>query len=195
MKSTRLILPAASLLLALACGGGRQALTAPTVTSFSPASGPVGTLVTVTGSGYANGISSVSLGGVDVPSSSGTLLSDTQLTFLVPATAITGSIGVVTASGSASSATQFLVKPAITLLSTTTGSASAKTPITVTGSGLMGITQVLFGSVAATPTTQTANQIVVRVPASAPTGAITITFVVNPSYALPNLLSSFTVTP
>jgi hypothetical protein len=189
-----LALTVASLGLALGCGG-TQTVAAPTVTAFSPGSGPVNTVVTVTGSGYANGITSVSLGGVAVPSSSGSILSDTQITFPVPTAAVTGTITVVTAGGSASSATMFLVAPGITSLSAVTGSASGKTPITVTGTGLMGISQILFGTVAATPTTQTANQIVVPVPSTAPTGPLTVTFVVNPSYAMANLLSSFTVTP
>ena len=130
-----------------------------------------------------------------MPSASGNVVSDSALTFVVPAAAVTGAIAVTTPGGSASSATQFIVSPGILTLSPATGSASAGTPVTVNGTGLMGITQITFGTVVAVPTTQTATQIIVPVPATAPHGALTITFQVNPSYAMANILSSFTVTP
>ena len=186
-------LACASLGLLLGCGG-KTTENAPTVTGFSPAFGPVSTVITVTGSGYAIGVNGVTLGGVAVASNAGAVVSDTSLTFQVPSAAITGSIAVTTPGGTVSSATQFIVTPVINTLAPATGSAAAGTPVTINGSGLLGITQITFGSVTATPTVHTANQIVVPVPATAPVGALTITFQVNPSYAQANLLSSFTVT-
>jgi len=177
--------------LALACGGATTA-TEPTITSFTPASGVAGSTVTVTGSGFSSGIDSATLGSVAI--APGTIASDTRLSFTVPAAAVTGAITLTTPGGTAESPTEFIVAPAITGLSPRTGSAQAGTPVTVTGSGLMGITQIRFGTALATATSQTANQIVVPVPAGAAAGAVDLTFTVDPGYDLANLLSSFTVT-
>lgn len=168
--------------------------TVPTITGFTPASGVAGTTVTVTGTGFSSSIASVTLGGVTVPASTGDLVSATELTFPVPAAAVTGPIAIASAAGTAVSATDFKVAPSITTLSPVTGSASEGTPVTITGSGLLGISAIAFGSVEATPTTQTATEIIVPVPAGAPVGADTITFTVDPAYDLANLLSAFTVT-
>jgi C1A family cysteine protease len=91
---------------------------APTVTSFTPASGPVGTSVTVTGSGFT-GATAVSFNGIAAATFS--VASDTQITATVPAGATTGPIAVTTPGGSASSAASFtvtvpaVVSPTLTL--------------------------------------------------------------------------------
>jgi hypothetical protein len=186
-----------ALVLALGCSGSTTK-TAPTITGFSPASGPVGTTVTLTGTGFTNSVSAVTLGSVTVPSSTGTITSDTQLSFPVPGAAVTGAIEVTNSGGTATSATDFVVSPELTSWSTKTGSASNETTVTVAGSGLMGITLITFEgtttTVDATMTTQTANEIVFSVPATAPVGTDTVTFHINPDYSLANLLSTFTVT-
>ena len=72
---------------------------APVITSISPTSGPVGTLVTVTGSGFL-GSSVVTVGGV---SASFTVVSDTTITLTVPSTTPGGSVDIrVTNSGGTS---------------------------------------------------------------------------------------------
>jgi uncharacterized repeat protein (TIGR03803 family) len=73
----------------------------PTIKSISPTSGPVGTLVTITGTGVT-GATSVT---VDGKAASFTQVSSTEITVTVPATAKTGKITVTTAGGSASSKT------------------------------------------------------------------------------------------
>jgi hypothetical protein len=180
-----------TLALGLGCAG-TSSKTVPTLTSFSPSSGLVGTTITVTGTGFSSGVTAVTLGGVNVPD--GTTISDTSITFPVPSAAETGAILVTTKGGSVQSATEFIVTPAITSLSPVTGSASAGTPVTITGSGLLGIVSISFGGATATPTTHTANEIIVPVPLAAPVGTITITYQIDSSYNLDNLLSSFTVT-
>ena len=61
----------------------------PTITSFSPASGPVGTVVTISGTGFIGGVA-VSFNGV--ASSSFAFLSDTQVQATVPLGATTGPV-------------------------------------------------------------------------------------------------------
>jgi hypothetical protein len=183
--------------MTLGCSAS-TAKTAPTITGFSPTYGPVGTTVTVTGTGFSNSVSAVTLGSVTVPGSTGTISSDTQLSFPVPNAAETGAIAVTNPGGTATSGTDFIVSPEISSWSTRTGSASSETQVTVAGSGLMGITLITFKdsttAVNATMTTQTANEIVFSVPATAPVGTDTVTFQINPDYNLANLLSTFTVT-
>jgi hypothetical protein len=194
LRGARLGCAGLALGLLLGCGGTQSTTAAPTVTSFSPASGLVGSTITVTGTGFSNGMNSVYLGSVAIDSSTGNIASDTSLTFTVPSAAVTGPITLNGTGGTAVSATDFIVQPAITTVAPRTGSASAGTAVTITGSGLMGITKITFGSTEATITSQTANTIVTAVPAAAAAGVQEITFTVDSNYSLANLLSSFTVT-
>jgi hypothetical protein len=90
-------------------GSGQSAGTfrvVPRITSFGPGSGPAGTSVTITGSGFTD-VTSVKFHGVAAVAPS--VDSDHQITVQVPATATTGRITVTTAGGTALSATSFVV--------------------------------------------------------------------------------------
>ncbi len=76
----------------------------PSVTSFTPASGPVGTSVVITGSNFA-GVTAVKFNGADA---AGYIVdSATQITVSVPNTATTGPISVQTSFGTGVSASNF----------------------------------------------------------------------------------------
>lgn len=96
---------------------------APTISGFSPISGPYGSIVQVTGTGFT-GTTTVAFGGVvaffDVPS-------DTLLEAAVPSGATTGPIAVTTAEGTATSSTDFVV----------TGTTCVFDPMTATASVVM----------------------------------------------------------
>jgi uncharacterized repeat protein (TIGR03803 family) len=77
----------------------------PTITSFTPSSGPVGTSVTITGTGLKQ-TTKVTFSG---KSASFTVVSDTEVTATVPTGATTGKIIVTTKGGSVTSATSFTV--------------------------------------------------------------------------------------
>jgi uncharacterized repeat protein (TIGR03803 family) len=77
----------------------------PVLTSFQPTSGPVGTPVTVTGSGFI-GATSVTFNGVKATF---TVNSATQITAKVPSGATSGKIKVTTPVGSATSSGSFTV--------------------------------------------------------------------------------------
>ena len=83
----------------------RQFLVTPQIKNFNPPSGPVGTVVTITGVSLTHA-SSVKFGS---KSASFTVNSDTQITATVPAGAKTGKITVITPGGKATSATSFTV--------------------------------------------------------------------------------------
>jgi uncharacterized repeat protein (TIGR03803 family) len=80
----------------------------PSITGFSPSSGPVGTLVKITGNTFT-GTTSVTFGGV--AATSFTIVKDTEVDATVPTGAVTGPIAVTTAGGTATSATNFTVTP------------------------------------------------------------------------------------
>ena len=93
----------------------------PTITSFSPPKGPVGTRVVITGTNFT-GATIVKFNGL---AATFTVNSATQITAIVPTRATKGRITVTTPAGTAISATDFLVAPVITLVSpnwATTGS-------------------------------------------------------------------------
>jgi uncharacterized repeat protein (TIGR03803 family) len=77
----------------------------PTMLSFSPPSGPVGTLVTINGSGLMQTMRVVFNG----KSASFTVVSDTEITATVPTGATTGKIRVTTKGGSVTSSSDFTV--------------------------------------------------------------------------------------
>lgn len=82
----------------------------PTVTSFTPTIGPVGTLVTINGVGFVDsGPDAVYFNGVLAPLQF--TPSSSQLTVRVPAGATTGPITVTTTGGSGVSSTPFVVPP------------------------------------------------------------------------------------
>jgi len=86
---------------------------APTVTSFTPAAGPAGTSVTLTGTGLT-GATTVAFHGA---AATFTVVSATQITATVPSGATTGPIAVTTPAGTGTSASSFtiVVRPKVTL--------------------------------------------------------------------------------
>ncbi len=78
----------------------------PGVASFTPSSGPVGTVVTITGTGLLQA-TAVKFGGI--AATAFTVNSDTKITATVPTGAITGKISVTTPGGLGNSATSFTV--------------------------------------------------------------------------------------
>jgi glucose/arabinose dehydrogenase len=91
---------------ALVIQTGSTSPIAPSISSFSPASGPVGTEVAITGSNFT-GASSVKFNGTAATVFS--VASATQIMANVPTGATTGKISVTTAGGTATSANDFTV--------------------------------------------------------------------------------------
>ena len=103
------------LVLAYGCGGGGSdgAATSvlpvspqPNISAFTPASGPVDTVVTLTGSGFTGSTAAW----VGAAHNAGlTVVSDTEADVTVPAGALTGLIAIVNPVGTASTASAFTV--------------------------------------------------------------------------------------
>jgi hypothetical protein len=83
----------------------------PTIGSFSPGSGPIGTLVHVEGTNFVAGATSVAFNGTAAVAA---VLSPTEIETSVPAEATTGKITVTTPYGTAESAASFTVIPTST---------------------------------------------------------------------------------
>lgn len=146
------------------------ASTYPTVTSFTPQSGPVNTTVSLTGSGF-DGVVSVTVGGA---STTFQHINFNSLTLQIPTNAATGLIALVNSEGSGGTPSSFYVTPSITSISPTSGGPG--TNVTITGYGLMGVQQVVFGTGAnANFVINNANQIQATVPLVSTTGPITLT--------------------
>jgi hypothetical protein len=86
-------------------GSPHHTIPAPVLGGFSPASGPAGTAVTLTGSRFTNA-AIVRFGGV---SADFVVDSDVQITAVVPTDAVTGPVSVLSAGGEAVSSQAFVV--------------------------------------------------------------------------------------
>lgn len=95
---------------------------APTISSFSPGSGAVGSTVTINGTNFVKGATDVTFNGV---ASAVTVVNSGQLTAVVPAGATTGNIKVTTAGGSVTSGTGFTVTIPVVNWTLTVSMASA----------------------------------------------------------------------
>ncbi len=143
----------------------------PTISSITPTSGVIGTLVTVNGTGLTQA-TKVTVGGVTATSF--TVVSDSKITVTVPSAAKTGKIAVTTTGGNATSATTFNVTPLISSFTPTSGPVG--TVVTISGTGLTQTTKVTFNGVTATTFTVVSDtQVNATVPTGATTGKIAVT--------------------
>jgi hypothetical protein len=145
----------------------------PTLSSFTPAGGPVGTSITITGS-HLDGATAVTFNGT---SATFTVDSDNQITAAVPSGAGTGPIAVTTPAGTAASSTSFtitLAPPTISSFSPSNGRAGRL--VTILGSGFTGATAVAFNNTsAATYAVSSDSRLIATVPRGATTGPISVT--------------------
>jgi hypothetical protein len=143
----------------------------PTISDFSPGSGPVGTLVTINGQ-WLQKASAVAFNGT---AAAFTVAGSTQITATVPGGASNGPITVTTPTGTATSSGSFTVTTGPTISGFNPGSGPVGTSVTITGSGFSGATAVAFNGTAAAFTVAGSTQITATVPGGASNGPITVT--------------------
>jgi YD repeat-containing protein len=157
----------------------RQSTALVSVIDFNPASGPVGTAVTIYGTGFSPTASenTVTFNGTAASVSSA---SPTQLVVTVPAGATTGSIGVTAPAGSASGSSPFTVTAtsgAPTITSFTPAIATPGTAVSITGTNFEPTptnNRLRFNIVPAPITSSTATSIAVSVPGGATSGRLSL---------------------
>jgi hypothetical protein len=150
-------------------GGGQP----PVINSFNPASGPVGTVVTISGDNFT-GATLVEFHGTDA---SFTVTNDNQIQATVPTGATTGRIRVTTPAGVDTSDTSFTVTTGVApvINSFTPMSGPVGTVVTINGNHFTGTTLVEFHGTDATFSVTNDNRIEATVPAGATTGRIRVT--------------------
>jgi hypothetical protein len=164
---------------------GSANATAPSITSLSVSSGPVGTSVTITGTNFGSpqGTSYVKVNGATVTTYSS--WSTTSIKIQVPAAATTSGNVVVTVTNQGSSnGKPFTVTPAITSLSLTTGPQKMGFVISGTTFGsTQGSSTAMIGTTALTvePGGWSSTAITVQVPTTAATGSVVVTVANNAS--------------
>jgi hypothetical protein len=152
---------------------------APTITSFTPTCGPVGTSVSITGTNLLDASNSAGTVTFNTTTASSTsVVSATQITAFVPSGATTGKVKVDTGVGTAATSTaDFTVAgTCATITSFTPTHGPVGTVVKITGTGFTGATAVSFNNVAATTFhVDSATQITATVPTGATTGKIRVT--------------------
>lgn len=152
-------------------------LSPPTITDFSPTAGPVGTSVTLVGSGLASTVAVRVGSAVTTPTS----LSNGLLVFKIPPGAVTGPITLLTRQGSGagnlptaatSRAFRVILPPRIFGLTPTSG--HVRTSVTLIGTDLDVVTVVRVGSTSVPSFSRSQTRIVFTIPPGASTGAITV---------------------
>jgi len=141
----------------------------PAFTSFTPAKGTVGTVVTIKGSGFA-GTSAVTFN--DAAATFTIAAGGGSITTTVPAAASTGKIGVTVSGATVKTFNNFSVVPTITGF--TPASGPAGTVVTITGTGFVNATQVTFGSASAAFTVDSPTQLRATVPSGIGSSKITV---------------------
>ncbi|TPE45516.1 IPT/TIG domain-containing protein [Pontibacter mangrovi] len=152
---------------------------APTITAFLPSEGgPVGTSVTLQGN-YLASVTKVYFNGVEAQFT----ITDNNIATTVPLGAGTGYITVKAPAGNGQSDIMFNV-PAPTITGIAPTAAGPNMTLTITGTNLSGVTQVVFlgdsegatddRTVAVTAIPATDDQLTVAVPADASTGKIQV---------------------
>ncbi len=156
----------------------RQSSSTVSILEFTPKSGPVGTTVTIFGTGFNTTPSqnTVQFNGVIATVASST---ETRIVTTVPSGATTGPIGVTTPSGSATSASAFTVgsNGAPTITGFTPSIATAGTPLTITGTNFDTVplkTKVKVATGYPTVSSVTSTSIGTTVPTSTGSGRISV---------------------
>ncbi len=163
------------------------------IAAFSPHSGPAGTVVLVTGSGFTG--STVAWVGA-AKNATVQVVSDSQVKVTIPAGATSGAIGIFNPTYSAFTASTFSVtasstsSPQQSISAFSPQSGAAGTVVTLNGSGFSGTTQAWVGAAHnGSVKVLSDSQMQVTVPVGATTGAIGI---LNSAHAA-FTASSFTV--
>ena len=153
--------------------------TAPNISSLNPSSGPLGSSIAITGTNFGNtqGSSVLWFNSTQVIPTS---WSNTSIVAAVP-TSLSGNANAlvqVVVLGLASNQTNFSITPTPSITSLNPATGPVGSSVTITGANFgstQGTSTVTFNGASATPTSWSATNIVVSVPAGATTGNVLVT--------------------
>ena len=140
----------------------------PSISSFSPLGGAIGTLVTLTGTGFS-GATKVRFGLLD---SAVLTASATQVTTKVPPGAVSGRLTIFTPEGTNTTTSTFFLPPKLTSVNPTR--AKVGDQVSLIGTGLVGLGEVRFAGVTAIFSVVNDLSVLATVPTGAITGSIVI---------------------
>lgn len=144
----------------------------PTITAMSATSGGVRMHLTLTGTNLT-GTRTISFNGQRARTFAVT--SDTEIDVSVPVGATSGNIVLTTLGGTATSPTAFNIVPAPTVTRFAPLEAGVSAKVTITGTGFVGVSAVLFDTTSATDFSATSpTEIVVVVPSGATSGRVSV---------------------
>jgi hypothetical protein len=143
----------------------------PMISLFTPASGAIGAIVTISGANMSS-VTNVQFNGTGITDPI-TVVSATAIRVKVPGGATTGKITVTNRAGIATSTGIFKVLPKITGFVPTSGIAGEN--VTIIGTTLSNPTLVKFGAVTAAIVSSSDTEIVTTIPLQAITGRISVT--------------------
>jgi hypothetical protein len=142
----------------------------PAINSFTPTSGPIGTTVTISGSGFT-GVASVTFGGVAAAQFA--VVSDSVISAIVNYGA-SGDVQVTSPGGTATLAGfQFLAAPAINSFTPTSGGLGMT--VTISGSGFSSASLVTFGGVGASAFTIVSDSVISAIVDTGASGSVVVT--------------------
>lgn len=172
-------------------GGGPSAAAsaALAVSSFSPSTAVEGSTVTVQGSGLTR-VQQVWVGSQQA--STVVIDSASQLRFVVPAGTASGAIRLVEAAGEASSLGSLAVLPQPVVQSLSPSQARAGDSLSLSGTALENIDQVLIGGVGVAPVNRSSTRVQAVVPSAAANGSLALRLVDGSSRTV---AQSFTLLP
>jgi IPT/TIG domain/Bacterial Ig-like domain (group 2) len=170
----------------------------PNITSVSPTTGPAGTSVTITGSGFGTAPGqSVRFNTVEALVSS---WSDSSITVSVPSNAVTGPVTVTTADGLLSNGVSFTVP--LTIIGVDPTSGPVGTVVAVSGSSFgatQGTGSASIGSAPLAVFSWSDTQIVATVLAGTTTGAVNVQqggiLISGPTFSVSSAFSPYRVVP
>jgi hypothetical protein len=171
-------------------------VTSPTITGVAPAAGPTagGTPVVISGANLT-GATSVTVGGITVVPTSDTA---TSIQVTTPPHAA-GSVDVVvtTALGTTTDTGGYTYQaaPTVSGIAPSSGPASSGTAVTITGTNLVGVTGVSFGSTAAASYTVNSSTSVTATSPSGGSGTVDITVTTPGGTSAPGTPDKFTFIP
>jgi hypothetical protein len=170
------------------------AQTAPVINSLSPNGGPVGTSVTISGTGFGStqSTSTITFNGTIAAARgrNATSWSNTSIVVAVPSGATSGSV-IVKVGTQSSNPVQFTVGTVITSISASSGAPGNTIVVNGLGFGaVQGASTITFNGTPGTPSSWSDSSIMVPVPAGATTGNVVVTSGGSASNGMP-----FTVAP